>query len=319
MFIYYLKRLSGVIVVIWGATIVVFFMMRLVPGDVISTILGPMAQSEQIEKLRAFYGLDKSIWEQYFIWLARILTGEWGNSIAFSEPISYLIKLKLGNTLILTGGSLAIALVIGLVVGIVRGLRPFTLVDNVLMATSVAAASIPIFWLGLILVYFFSVRLRIFPVSGISSLTGSSGVFDVLHHLVLPAITTAAIPTAVIARVTRSEIVTMLGKPHIVGIRAKGLKHNKILKHILRGITPSVVNISGLQVGYIFGWALFTEIIFKWPGIGLLLYEAIVARDIPLVQGAVLVFACLFAVINFISDTVRIALDPEIRTALSER
>jgi len=311
MFNYIIKRGLSVIVVIWGVTVVVFLMMRLVPGDVVATILGPMVRPEQIEKLRKFYGLDKPLYVQYFIWLSRIIKGEWGYSIAFSEPISYLIKLKVGNTLVLTGGSILIAVIVGLSVGIVSGLRPFTIVDSALMIGAIGVASIPVFWLGLVLIYLFGVRFRIFPVGGISSLTGQSRPLDVLYHLFLPALTTAAIPSAVIARVVRSEIVDILSRPYIVGLRAKGLPFKRIFMHILRGIIPSTVNITGMQVGYVFGWALFTEIIFKWPGIGLLLYDAIVARDVPLVQGAVLVFACMFAIVNFISDVVRVALDPQ--------
>ncbi len=316
---YIVKRGLAVFIVVWGATVVVFFMMKLVPGDVIHTILGPMARPEQIQTLMQHYGLDKPLYAQYIIWLGHMVTGKWGTSIAFSEPISYLIQLKVGKTLVLTGGSILIAIIFGFIIGIISGMRPFTVLDNVLMAGTIAGASIPIFWLGLVLIYFFSVRVQIFPVGGISSVTGPGGVLDVLHHLILPAFTTAAIPAAVIARVTRSEIVDILSKPHIVGLRAKGLSSKRIVFHVLRGITPSVVNITGLQVGYVFGWALFTEIIFKWPGIGLLMYDAIVARDVPLVQVAVLVFACVFALVNFFSDVVRVSLDPQMRTLTTGR
>lgn len=314
MGLYIVKRLLAVIPILFGVSIVIFLFLQLVPGDVAATLLGPRATAESIAAIRAELGLDRPLHVQYFSWLGAMLQGDLGRSIILQVPVLDVVVPKFLNTLILAGASLVIAIVIGIPVGIVSAVRQYSLVDRVGTAGAVVGAATPTFWLALILMYVFALKLRWFPTSGMYDLRGDGGLFDLLHHLVLPAIATAAIPLAVITRLARSSMLEVIRADYVTALRAKGMSERVVIwVHALRNALPPIISITGLQAGFLLGGTLFTEVIFTWPGIGLQLYDAILGRDVPLVQGAMLFIAGFFVLLNLIADIIVAYLNPKLR------
>ena len=310
-------RVATIVPVLFGVSIVVFLMMKLVPGDPAEAILGPAATTEKIEMVRKSLGLDQPFYVQYFRWLWKVLQGDFGASIAVNVPVAQLVWPKFWNTVLLTGGSLVICIVVGLGVGIVSGTRQYSWFDRISMSLTLIVANTPAFWLGLILMVVMALHLGWFPATGMYSMRASEKTFgDLIHHMVLPAITTAAVSAAIIARLVRSSFLDVIRKHYITALRAKGLSERDIiLRHGMKNALPPIINIVGLQVGYLMGGALFTEVVFSWPGIGLQIYSSIVARDLPVVQAAVLVTTFVFVLVNLGTDIVVAALDPRIRRA----
>lgn len=314
MGLYIVKRLLAVIPILFGVSIVIFLFLQLVPGDVAATLLGPRATAESIAAIRAELGLDRPLHVQYFSWLGAMLQGDLGRSIILQVPVLDVVVPKFLNTLILAGASLVIAIVIGIPVGIVSAVRQYSLVDRVGTAGAVVGAATPTFWLALILMYVFALKLRWFPTSGMYDLRGDGGLLDLLHHLVLPAIATAAIPLAVITRLARSSMLEVIRADYVTALRAKGMSERVVIwVHALRNALPPIISITGLQAGFLLGGTLFTEVIFTWPGIGLQLYDAILGRDVPLVQGAMLFIAGFFVLLNLIADIIVAYLNPKLR------
>ncbi|WP_119462615.1 ABC transporter permease [Rhodospirillaceae bacterium SYSU D60014] len=311
---YALNRLIAVLPILFGVSIVIFLFLQLVPGDVAATLLGPRATAEKVAAIRAELGLDRPIHEQYWSWLTSMLQGDMGRSIALQVPVADLVLPKFLNTLILAGASLLIAIAIGLPLGILSAVRQYSFVDRISTVFAVIGAAAPTFWLALVLMYIFALELRWFPTSGMTSIRGDGGPLDLLHHLVLPAVATAAIPLAVITRLVRSSMLEVIRRDYITALRAKGMPQaNVIYKHALRNALPPIVSITGLQAGFLLGGTLFTEVIFSWPGIGLQLYNAILARDVPVVQGAMLFIAFFFVLLNLLADIIVAYLNPKLR------
>lgn len=269
------KRLLGVLPVIFGVSIVIFLLVQLAPGDTATVLLGPQATEAAKEELRHALGLDRPLAVQYFQWLGRVVTGDFGTSIATQIPVLDLVLPRFVNTLILTAASLLLAVVLGYGIGLVTALRSGSLFDRIATSGMLMAGSAPPFWLGLVLVLIFAIDLGWFPVSGMEDFAGDGGTVDLLHHLVLPAITTALGPAAIIARIVRSGILDALGKAHVRVARSKGLRRGDLLKrHVILNALPPIVTITGLQLGYLLGGALLTEVVFAWPGLGSLLYDS---------------------------------------------
>lgn len=313
---YIVTRLLAVIPIMFGISIVIFMFLQLVPGDVAGTLLGPRATAEKVAAIRAELGLDEPLHVQYFSWLFAMLQGDMGRSIILQIPVADVVVPKFGNTLILVAGSLVIAIGIGLPAGIVSAVRQNSIIDRVTTMGAVVGAATPTFWLALVLMYVFALNLKLFPTSGMYGLRGDGGLLDLLHHLVLPAIATAAIPLAVITRLVRSSMLDVVRTDFVTALRAKGLSHREVVyKHALRNALPPIIAITGLQAGFLLGGTLFTEVIFTWPGIGLQLYEAILGRDVPLVQGAMLFIALFFVLLNLLADVLIAYLNPKLRAA----
>jgi peptide/nickel transport system permease protein len=311
---YIARRLLGAIPVLLGVSAIVFLCMQLVPGDIAKALLGPLATQETVEEFRRYLGLDRPIPEQYVNWLGRAMRGDLGRSFSSNMPVSELLVDRLRNSAILLAGALVIALPLGIAVGLISAIRRDSAFDNAAMGTTLIAANIPTFVFGLGLVIVFSVQLKWFPVQGMVDLRGEGGQFDLLRHLVLPALTTAIPPAAIIARLVRSSMLETLNQEYIKAARANGLPEQTVtLRYALRNALPPIVTISGLQIGFLLGGAVFTEYIFAWPGIGDALYKGILARDIAVVQGAVLVVAVWFVLVNLAVDVVNLALDPRAR------
>lgn len=311
---YLAKRFAAIVPVLFGVSVVIFLLMHLAPGDVTTVLLGPQATEQDRIALRHTLGLDQPLPIQYGRWLERTASGDLGTSIATSLPVTALILPRFVNTLILTVASLFLAILIGYSAGLFAALRSRSLFDRGMMTVTLILGSTPPFWLGLLLVLLFALKLHWLPVSGMIDMAGDGGVIDTLHHLVLPAVTTALAPAAIIARMVRSSILESLGRPHVLVARAKGLRRRDLLRrHVVLNALPPIMTITGLQLGYLLGGALFSEVVFAWPGLGSLLYSSITARDMPVVQAATLLIALTFVLVNILVDLVNLLIDPRLQ------
>lgn len=310
------KRLFGVLPVILGVSVVIFLLIQLAPGDATTALLGPQASETAKVELRHALGLDQPLPVQYFAWLSRTASGDFGTSIATQRPVLALVVPRFLNTLILTTASLLLAMAIGYSVGLFAALRKNSAFDRLTISATLLAGSAPPFWLGLILVLLFAIQLHWLPVSGMQDLAGEGGALDLLRHLVLPAVTTALGPAAIITRIVRASIVDAAQSPHVRVARAKGLSRATLIRrHVVWNALPPIVTVTGLQLGYLLGGALLTEVVFAWPGLGSLLYDSITARDLPVLQATTLLIALAFVLANIVVDTINASLDPRLRGA----
>jgi peptide/nickel transport system permease protein len=308
------RRLAATVPILLGVSVVAFLLMRLVPGDFTLVLLGPFATPERVAALREFYGLDQPLWVQYWRWLSAVLSGDFGFSVGYRVPVSQVLWERVGNSGILTAFAAALAIIGGFVGGVAAAVRRYSAFDRLATIAALVLASAPTFWLGILLLYVFALRLQWFPAIGMMSPGGRGGLLNLLWHVPLPSTCASVISMAVIFRLTRSGLLDVLGQDYIRAARARGLSEPRIVfKHAVRSVVPPVINISGLQVGFIFGSALFDEVIFQWPGIGLLMYNAILARDVPVIQAVLLVIAVLFVLVNLISDLTIAAVTPQAR------
>lgn len=306
MFRYILYRILAVIPVLLGVSIAVFFMVRLVPGDPIQIMFANQAKPspERIAEMRHQLGLDLPIWKQYLQYLQGIVHGDFGQSIRSRQPVFDEIIERLPNTIKLTSASLLIAIAIGITTGVISAVFKGRWIDKVSMVTAILGISIPGFWLGLMIMMLFAVRLGWFPVSGAST----------WRHLVLPALTLGILSSAVIARLTRASMLEALGQDYVRTARAKGLHESAVVvRHALRNAMVPVVTIVGLQIGGLLSGAFIIESVFAYPGVGQLAVTALQARDFPMIQGIVLFVAVVYVGVNLLADLLYGLLDPRIR------
>lgn len=312
MISYIIRRLLWLIPVLLGVSIIVFVGMRLAPGDPAQLLLGSYATAETLEQLRQEMGLDSPIYVQYFIWLSDLLQGDFGRSITFHENVLTLVLMKLVATAYLGAGSLLIAIPVGLGLGIISAVKHNTWIDKLIMLFPLAGISMPIFWLGMLLILLFSQFYGLLPSSGMYSATGG-GFSDLLKHLILPALTLSFVPASVIARMMRSSMLEVIRQDYIRTARAKGAKPWQVIfNHAVKNSLIPVVTVMGLQVGYVIGGAVVVETVFSWPGVGHMLMQAILTRDFPLVIGGSLVLAFIFVFTNLIIDILYGVIDPKI-------
>ena len=309
-----INRIFATILVLIGVSFVVFAALHFSPGDVARTILGLGATEERVQALRQELGLDRPLLIQYWDWMMALLRGDLGRSISLGVPVSEVIFDKIWASLLLMGASFFLTVSFGLLFAALSGGYHRSLMDRLITLLMLLLASLPPFWLGIVLLIIFGLKLRIFPISGVGAMADDATLYVVAMHLILPAVTTAASSLAVVARVTRSAFIDEMGEPYVQAARARGLSQRRIISiETMRNVLPSFVTIAGLQIGFLFSSALFSEIVFNWPGIGLQLYLGIVQRDFPVVQGCVLAIAIVFVVGNLIADILSIALDPRRR------
>lgn len=307
-------RLAAMPFILLGMSVIVFLLMKMIPGDAATALLGPYATQETLTQLRESLGLDKSTLQQYWIWLAHLLVGDFGRSISFNTPVLDVIASRALNSGLLTLAAFIIAAGVGVGLGVLAAVYRNSIFDRVSVTGSLLLANAPPFWLGFLLVLVFALTLRWLPASGMYVVGRPVGIVTILTHMILPAITAALIPLAVILRLTRSAMVDAMKQQFVTAARARGIpERNVILGHAMRSILPGIVNICGLQLGYLFGTALFSEVVFNWPGIGQLMYKAIVSRDVPTIQAVVLLVGAVFVFINFFSDIIQAVLDPRSR------
>ena len=311
---YIVRRLLAAVPVLFGLTIIVFLIMAMIPGDPATAILGSYATPENVEKLNRDLGLDKSLPQQYFIWIGNLFQGDLGRSYTLNRPVLDEVMERFSATLILAGTSLILCSVFGLLAGIVSAVRQYGWADKIITLLVLIGISTPSFWLGLLLILVFAVNLRLFPASGMYAIYGGGDLPDLLHHLALPALTLSVVATGVIARLTRTAMLEVLRQDYIRTARAKGLSERKVIyKHAFKSALVGVVPVIGIQAGFVIGGAVYIETVFQWPGIGSMLVTAISTRDLLLVQGGVLVVAAAYVVFNLLADVVQTILDPRLR------
>jgi len=307
-------RFLATIPVLIGVSLVVFLTMKIIPGDAAEVLAGPQATKEQVELIRQSLGLNRPLHVQYVTWLSRAVRGDLGRSIQLAAPVTEMVLDRLKNTLVLALASALLAVAIGVPVGILSATHQSSFVDRASVVLALFGNSMPTFWLGLVLILILSLHFRLFPSNGMYSLRGPAGIPDLLWHLTLPALTLCDVPAAVLARLTRSSLLDALNDDHVRTARAKGLTEPRVVvHHALRNALLPVVTLMGIQVGYLLGGSILVETVFSWPGLGLQLYDAIGARDLPLVQGGVLLVATVFVFINLFVDVLYAVLDPRIR------
>lgn len=331
---YIAKRLFNLIPILLGITLLVFIFLHLIPGDPAIVMAGERATPAQIAALREQLGLNQPLPLQYLIFLGNLLRFNFGNSIISGVPIAQEISIRWPATFELSFAAMLLAIIIGIPAGVLAAVRKNSLIDNLTMSSSLLGVSLPVYWLGLLLIYLFAVNLHLLPPSGRLSIDAGfnfkpvtnfyvldallQGNFkalkDVLLHLILPAITLATIPLAILARITRSAMLEVLSQDYIRTARAKGLLERWVIfKHALKNALLPVVTIIGLQFGTLLSGAILTETIFSWPGIGSWIYEGILSRDYPVVQGGVVFVAVTFVLINLLVDISYAFLDPRIQ------
>jgi peptide/nickel transport system permease protein len=299
-----------------AASIVVFSMMHLSPGDPAQAMLGPMASQDALASLRRDLGLNDPIYVQYFRWLGNVVQGDFGRSIRQRTPVSDLVFTQFKNTLILGSVSFVIAVVAGLALGFFAGLRRGSWIDRIVIVIASSGLAIPSFFLGLLLAYIFGTKLGLLPSSGMYALQGGGDLIDLVKHLVLPAITLAVAPIAVVARMTRSSTLEVIGQDYVRTARAKGLREQAVAyRHIFKNAVIPMVHLLGLQAGILLSATALVEVVFSWPGIGALMVNSILTRDLPVTQAAVLVLAGLYALVSVVADITHAALDPRLHNS----
>lgn len=313
MLTYVGRRILLMIPVLLGITFIDFSLISMAPGDVISLMLSSeSANPANIARMKVELGLDKPWYVQYEHYMVRLMHGDLGRSIMFHRPVVQQIQSSFPNTLLLTIAALLVALAISLPAGVISASRRNTVADYGAMFVAVAGVSMPSFWLGLVLILVFGLHLHWLPIGGIGSL--KNGLWDFVSHLILPSVTLGSALAAILTRLTRNSLLDVLAQDYVRTARAKGVAGRLVLyKHALRNAVLPVVTTAGLQFGGLLGGTVVIETIFSWPGMGLLTVTAIKQRDLPVVQGAVLVFAACFVVVMLLTDLAYVLIDPRIR------
>jgi ABC-type dipeptide/oligopeptide/nickel transport system permease component len=301
---YVIKRLLSTIPVLIGISLLLFFMLRMLPGDPAQVLAGLMATPDEVELIRHQLGLDRPVHVQYAFFLGRLARFDLGRSARTQNPVTEEIWARLPNTMLLAVVAITLACLFGIPAGIISAVRPYTWLDYVVTSTAIFGISMPVFWLGLMLVVVFAVWLQWLPAGG----TGT------WRHVILPSFTLAAFVVAFIARMTRSSMIEVLSQDYTTTARSKGLKEQVVvIKHALKNALIPIITVVGLQFGMLLGGAVLTETVFAWPGVGRLIVDSILARDYPVIQGAILVFGLLYILVNLVVDLLYAYVDPRIR------
>lgn len=316
MYNYIARRILLAIPIALGVTMICYGLVYLAPGDPVSALLPPDATAADAAVLRKLYGFDQPVPIQYMRWLARAATGDLGTSLQTNRPVITEVTHALSNTIVISLGASIIAFVLAFVLGTLAAYRLGKPTDRLATGLAVVGVSIPNYWLGIVLVIIFAVELNWLPATGMGS-QGSSGFsiwsWSQLKYAILPIVTMSLVPLGIAMRSTRSAVADVLSQDFVETLRAKGLGEMAVLRHAVRNALPQVLAVMGLQFGHLVGGSILIETIFTWPGTGFLLSKAILTRDIPLLQGAILILALIFVFINLIVDLIQTAVDPRIK------
>ena len=329
---YIIKRLLQLAPVIIGVTLIAFSLIHIAPGDPARTMLGQHATQKEINEIREKYGLDEPIIVQYGLWLSGVVRGDLGRSIITNDLVINEISSRFPNTIELAVAAMLFAILIGGFAGIISASKQYSVTDYTVMGVALFGISMPVFWLGIILMMIFGVILGWLPIGGridlmipFQRVTGFMIIDSIItlnlpalissiKHLILPAVALGTIPMAMIARVTRSSMLEVLRQDFIRTERAKGLSERAVIyKHAVRNAMVPVVTVIGLNFGLLLAGAILTETVFSWPGLGRLVVEAVYERDYPLVVGCILIFAIVFVIVNLITDILYTYIDPRIK------
>ncbi len=314
MLVYVAKRIVYTLPIMLGVALVCFMLVHLAPGDPLVSVLPPDASELLRQQLLVLYGFDRPYWEQFAKWLWRAIQGDLGTSIRTSRPVVLEVAKAVSNTLMLSALATAIGFLLGTLFGFVAGYFRDTWIDKLASAISVIGVSVPHYWLGMVLVIVFAATLGWLPPTGAGPGGSEDWKWDWVHvrHLILPAITMSVIPMGIIARTVRALVAELLTQEFMAGLRAKGLSEFGIFRHVVKNVAPTALAVMGIQLGYLLGGSILIETVFAWPGTGLLLNDAIFQRDLPLLQGTILVLAMFFVVLNVAVDVLQTALDPRV-------
>lgn len=314
MLSFLLRRLIYTLPIMVGVALVCFSLVHLAPGDPLMAILPPDASQDLRDQLMELYGFNRSYPEQFFHWVVRAVQGDLGTSIATNRPVTDEVLKAVNNTLRLAVFATIIGFIFGSLFGFVAGYFQNSWIDKAASLTSVLGVSVPHYWLGMVMVIIFSSTLMWLPPGGAGPGGSADWVWNWEHmkHLILPAVTMSVIPMGIIARTVRALVADILAQEFIVGLRAKGLTNVGIFMHVVKNSAPTALAVMGLQLGYLLGGSILIETVFSWPGTGFLLNAAIFQRDLPLLQGTILVLAMFFVVLNMIVDVIQTLLDPRI-------
>ena len=315
---YILRRFLYAIPIALGVSIVCFSLVYIAPGDPLQTVMPPDATAETIAIVKHAYGFDKPLPVQYLIWLGHVLTGNFGMSISTRRPVILEVSDALSNTALLAVFAVPLSFVLGYIMGALAGCHPGRWIDRLVTGSAVIGVSLPNYWFGIVLVILFAVQYMWLPATGMGP-NGSSS-FDILQwsnakFLVLPVITLAMIPIGILARTTRAAVAEVRNQEFVQTLRAKGLSEWAVTRHVLKNALPQVLAVMGLQFGYLLGGSILVETVFTWPGSGFLLSKAIINRDVPVLQGTILMLSLIFVATNLVVDLLQSLIDPRIRRA----
>ncbi len=315
MLIYIVRRIVYVIPILISVALVCFMLVHITPGDPLVAVLPADASQELADQMRAAYGFDRPLPVQFGLWLWRAVNGDLGNSIATGRPVLAEVMRAVGNTVTLAVAAAGIGFTLGLLFGLIAGYFRDTWIDKVATSIAIAGVSVPHYWLGMVLVIIFSVQLSWLPAVGAGP--GGSGAWawdwDHIRYLILPAVTTSVIPMGIVTRTVRALTGDILSQDFVEALRAKGLRETGVFRHVIKNAAPTAMAIMGLQLGYMLGGSILIETVFSWPGSGLLLNSAIFQRDLPLLQGTILVLAMFFVILNLLVDIAQAVIDPRIK------
>jgi peptide/nickel transport system permease protein len=311
MLAYVLKRLLALALILPGISVLIFLLMQGIPGDPAQAILGPYATEQTLAQLRSEMALDRSMPVRYGTWISQVLKGDFGEAYSLGRPVLDEIRDRLGPTLLLAGTAFFLSTIAGIGLGILMAIRQNEWPDRVLSVGVLLGLSTPSFWLGLVLIAVFAIHWRWLPAGGMQSILNGGGIVDISQHLLLPALTLSLVATGIVARLMRTYMLDVLRLDLVRTARAKGLSEwQVIMKHALRNGLPRIIPVLGVQAGYVLGGAIYVETIFQWPGLGRMLVDAILTRDLLLVQGSVLVLATAYVLFNLAADVLQHLLDP---------
>ncbi|MCB9928610.1 MAG: ABC transporter permease [Alphaproteobacteria bacterium] len=315
MLFYVLKRLVYSIPIALGVSVICFALVHIGPGDPLSTLLPEDAPQEVVDRLKAEYGLDKPLVIQYVLWLGKALTGDFGISIVTSRPVLGEVLPALVNSVILAVGGAMLGFLVGMILGGLAGFFHGRPADRAFTGLAITGVSVPHYWLAIVLVIIFSVELQWLPSLGMNMSGATDFTFSIenLRHMVLPVIALSVIPAGIVTRTVRGAVAELLNQEFVEALRSKGMSEHRILRHVAKNAAPQVLAVMGLQMGYLLGGSILIETVFAWPGTGLLLNNAIFSRDIPLLQGTILVLALIFVALNLLVDVAQATLDPRIK------
>ncbi|MGA8551572.1 MAG: ABC transporter permease [Stellaceae bacterium] len=306
-------RLLHTILILFGVSVVAFALIHMIPGNPLDILLPPEAPKSLVDHLRAEFGFDRPLYVQYLAWLGRVFRGNLGTSIFTGREVTRELLRALGNTLVIAVPAAVLAFGLGTTLGTVAAFNYGKPLDKLISVLVILGLSVPHYWLGIVLVIVFAVEWNVLPAAGMGGSGGLPTSWHDLSFLVLPVATLSMIPIGVIGRMVRSTVLEILGNDFPTALRAKGLRSRHVVFHVLKNAAPPTVAVMGLQLGYLLGGSILVETVFNWPGSGQLMDLAIFRRDVPVLQGTVLVLAAFFVLINLVVDIVQALIDPRMR------
>lgn len=306
-------RLLHTVLILFGVSVVAFALIHMIPGNPLDILLPPEAPKSVVDRLRSEFGFDQPLYVQYLSWLGRILHGNLGTSVFTGREVTHDLLRALGNTLIIATPAAIIGFGLGTTLGALAAFNYGKLADRLISTLVILGLSVPHFWLAIVLVIVFAVLWNLLPAAGMGSVGGFPASWDAVRYLILPVVTLSMIPMGVIGRMVRSTVLDILGNEFPTALRAKGLPSRRVVFHVLKNAAPPTLAVMGLQLGYLLGGSILVETVFNWPGSGQFMNLAIFRRDIPVLQGTVLVLASFFVLINLLVDLAQALIDPRIR------